>query len=93
MGVGALYLPAAKAKYHVKLAPPSIQPTSKFDCEKKFHAAVGSMMARFAYRMPLQPPATESTLPFENTVSHSSNTNSLVRVRVLDGISGIIWIP
>jgi len=42
------YLPAASARYHVKLAPPSIQPESKFGCEKKFHAADGSIMARFA---------------------------------------------
>jgi hypothetical protein len=38
-------LPAANARYHVLLAPPSSQLASKVDEAKKFHAAVGLMIA------------------------------------------------
>ena len=38
-------LPAANARYQVLLAPPSSQLASKVDEAKKFHAAVGLMIA------------------------------------------------
>ncbi len=50
--------PAHQAKYHVLLAPPSIHPASNPLWLKNRHAALGSTSARFAYKMPFQPPCT-----------------------------------
>lgn len=41
-------LPAAQARYHVRLAPPSIQLMSKSSLAKKSQLCCGSMSARLA---------------------------------------------
>jgi len=50
--------PAHQAKYHVLLAPPSIHRASNPLWLKNRHAALGSTSARFAYKIPFQPPCT-----------------------------------
>ena len=43
---------ALSAMYHVREAPPSIQLISKLSCVKKAYAALGLMLAKFAYTIP-----------------------------------------
>ena len=76
-------LPAAYARYQVREAPPSIHAKSKAGCAKKSHELAGSMIARFAKRIPFQPPVTFAAgvgAPKANSASHSSCTK--VRGRV-----------
>src|SRR5277367_2855644 len=70
--------PAAKVKYQVSEEPPSNQIGSKFGCEKKSHDAVGLIIARLAYKIPVRVSIALPILPLQNTSPSSLHTTSRV---------------
>jgi len=85
-------IPATNTKYQVKLAPSSNHALVNEEEVKKFHAVVGSEIARFAINIPLHPESTELII-LDNFAAHSAVTNDAERINGEMPVRGIICIP
>jgi len=83
--------PAVRARYQLKLAPPS-----SHDCRKSVvshpQAVVGSTIAQLAINIPLHPESMLLIIP-ANFACHSACTNVFCRIKGDIGVRGSICIP